>query len=67
MLRQAGINSVIHTFGPLTGELTRVADGATHDYSIILVSKNRLEEARAALDDMRSGSVTWPEGMEPED
>ncbi len=65
-LAEAGILSVIHEHGPLTARLTRVADGATHDYAVIYVTKNRLEEARRVLSELISGPIEWPEGMEPE-
>jgi len=66
-LTEAGIQSVIQEYGPITARLTRVVDGATHDYAIIFVTRNRLEEARRILDEIRSGPVIWPEGMEPQD
>jgi hypothetical protein len=58
---------VIHEHGPITARLTRVADGATHDYAVIYVTKNRLEEARRVLAEIQSAPVEWPEGMEPEE
>jgi uncharacterized Zn finger protein (UPF0148 family) len=66
-LAEAGILSVIHEHGPITARLTRVADGATHDYAVIYVTKNRLEEARRVLAEIQSAPVEWPEGMEPEE
>jgi len=67
-LAQAGIPCVLDVFGPITGAyLARVADGATHDYAIIFVTRNRLEEARRVLREITSGPVEWPEGMEPEE
>jgi hypothetical protein len=67
LLAEAGIPSLISRHGPLTGELAAVADGATHDYGIILVAKNRLDEAKQVLTNLRSTAVQWPDGMEPSD
>ena len=66
-LTQAGIPSVIHLFGVITGHLARVADGATSDYAIILVPRNRLEEARRLVHELEAGPVVWPEAMEPDE
>lgn len=64
-LRAAGIATVLRTQGPITGELARVVDGATHDVAIIYVTRNRLEEARQVFEAVRSAAIVWPEGMEP--
>jgi hypothetical protein len=67
-LTQAGIPSVAQSYGPITGRLALVTDGqAPEDYTAILVPCDRLEEARAVLEAMRSAPIEWPEGMEPED
>jgi hypothetical protein len=65
VLAQAGIACSVRTFGPITGDLARVADGVTHDACAILVTRNRLEEATRVLEEARSAQVEWPEGMEP--
>jgi hypothetical protein len=67
VLANNGIPSVINFFGPLTGQLVRVADGVTHDYALIFVPRNRLEDAKRLLADMEAFPVEWPEGMEPEE
>ncbi len=64
-LREAGIETLLKTRGPITGELATVVDGATHDQGIIYVTRNRLDEARHILEEIRTGTVVWPEGMEP--
>jgi hypothetical protein len=66
-LAEAGIQSLVRQHGPMTGELARVVDGATHDYAIIYVTANRLREAQQLLDGLRSAQFEWPEGMEPDD
>ncbi len=66
-LAEHGISALIRRQGPITGELGRVTDGLTDDYAIILVSRNRLVEARRILADLQSGPIEWPEGMEPDD
>jgi hypothetical protein len=65
VLAQAGIACSVRTFGPITGDLARVADGVTHDACTILVTRNRLKEAERVLEEARSARVEWPEGMEP--
>jgi hypothetical protein len=64
-LREAGIQTMLKTHGPITGRLASVVDGATHDQGIIYVTRNRLEEARQILEAVQTGPVEWPEGMEP--
>jgi hypothetical protein len=66
-LAEAGIQSLVQEHGPITARLTRVADGATHDYAIIYVTANRLQEAEQVLAALRSAPVQWPEGMEPDE
>jgi hypothetical protein len=66
-LAEASIPALIRRHGPLTGELAVVADGATHDYAIILVPRHLRAQARQLLNEIRSGPVEWPEGMEPEE
>jgi len=67
-LAEVGIPSVINTYGPITGAyLARVVDGATHDYALIFVPRNRLAEARQILAEIETGPTVWPEGMEPQD
>lgn len=67
-LAQAGIPSVIHLFGPITGYfLAHAAAGATDDYAIIFVPRNRLDEARRLVAELESGPVVWPDGMEPDE
>ena len=66
-LFEAGIPALVRRHGPLTGELATIADGATHDYAIILVPKNRFGEAKTVLAELQSGPVQWPEGMEPDE
>jgi hypothetical protein len=65
-LAQAGIRSVVQVHGPISVYLTRVADGVTHDYAIVYVTRNRLEEAQRVLAEIRTAPVQWPAGMEPE-
>jgi len=67
LLAEAGISSLVRRQGPLTAELTTIADGATLDYALIFVTKNRLQEAKQVLANMQSTSVEWPAGMEPSD
>jgi hypothetical protein len=67
VLAGAGIQSLVRQHGPMTGELVQVVDGVTHDYALVYVTRNRLEEAREALDGARSAPVQWPEGMEPDE
>jgi hypothetical protein len=67
LLAEAGISSLVRRQGPLTGELATIADGATLDYALIFVTKNRLQEAKQVLANMQSTSVQWPPGMEPSD
>jgi len=67
ILAGAGIASHLQTFGVLTAYRVRIADGPTPDYAIILVTRNRLEDARRVVERARSGRVQWPEGMEPEE
>jgi len=67
ILIEAGIPALVRRHGPITGELATVADGATHDYALVLVQESRLAEARHVLDEMRSAPFEWPEGMEPSD
>ena len=66
-LSEAGIRCILQEHGPITARLTRVADGATHDYALIFVATNRLDEARRVLAQIQSGSVEWPQGMEPDE
>ena len=66
-LAEAGIQCMVQEHGPITARLTRVVDGATHDYAIMYVTRNRLEEARRVLDGLRSAEFQWPVGMEPDD
>jgi len=66
-LAEAGIPAAVRRHGPLTGELAAVADGATHDYALIFVTRNRLVEARQLLVALQTAPVEWPEGMEPEE
>jgi len=66
-LAEAGITALIRRHGPLTGELAAVADGATHDYALIFVTRNRLTEAQQALVEVQTAPVEWPEGMEPDE
>ena len=66
-LSEAGIPTFIRRHGPITGELGRVTDGITDDYAIILVREDRLPEAKRILDDIQSGPIEWPPGMEPDD
>ena len=67
VLAEAGIQSFVREHGPLISQLIRVADGATHDYALVLVTRNRLEEAERVLTELRAAPVHWPEGMEPDD
>ena len=67
VLTEAGIACHLQTSGALTAYQARVADGATSDYAILLVTRNRVEEARRVLAAARSGPVQWPQGMEPEE
>ncbi|UCC67475.1 MAG: DUF2007 domain-containing protein [Armatimonadota bacterium] len=66
-LSEAGIPTFIRRQGPITGELGRVTDGITDDYAVILVREDRLPEAKRILDDIQSGPIEWPPGMEPDD
>jgi len=67
VLSENGIPSVLQRHGPVTGELGRVTDGMTEDYAIIIVPANRLREAMDILEAIESGSLIWPDGMEPEE
>jgi hypothetical protein len=67
VLAEAGIQSFVREHGPLTGQLTRVADGVTHDYAIVFVTRNRIEDAQRLLGELRSAQFQWPEGMEPDE
>ena len=67
VLAEAGIQSLVRDCGPLTGQLIHIADGVTHDYAIIYVTKNRLDDARQVLERARSTPVQWPKGMEPDE
>lgn len=67
VLGEHGISAFARRHGPITGELGRVTDGMTEDYAIVYVQQERLEEARNLLDDLRSGTIEWPEGSEPEE
>jgi hypothetical protein len=64
-LREAGIQTMLKTHGPITGRFIRGGDGVTQDQGIIYVTRNRLEEARQILEAVRTGPVEWPAGMEP--
>ncbi len=66
-LAEAGIRSVLQIHGPITARLTTVADGATHDFALIFVSRKQLAAARAVLAEIAASPVVWPEGMEPQD
>ncbi len=66
-LAEAGIQALVRQLGPLTAELARLADGVTHDYAIIYVTANRLDEAKQVLEALQSAPVQWPEGMEPDE
>ena len=66
-LLQAGITALVRRHGPLTGELAAVADGVTHDFATVFVTRNRLVEAERVLAEIQSGPVQWPEGMEPDE
>jgi len=67
VLADNGIPAFARRHGPITGDLGRVTDGHTEDYSIIMVPPGRLEEAQRVLTALASGPVEWPEGMEPEE
>ncbi|MGD0111967.1 MAG: hypothetical protein ABSD48_08870 [Armatimonadota bacterium] len=67
ILTENGIPSVLQRHGPVTGELGRVTDGLTEDYAIIMVPANRLREAMDILAAIESGSLVWPDGMEPDE
>jgi hypothetical protein len=67
LLAEAGVPALIQEHGPITARLTRVVDGATHDYAFILVSRNRLAEAARVLQEIETAPVQWPEGMEPDE
>ncbi len=66
-LAEAGIQSLVQEHGPITARLSRVADGATHDYAFVYVTRNRLAEAREVLAAVESSEIEWPEGMEPDE
>ena len=66
-LAEAGIPAVVQRHGPITGELSRVTDGLTEDYAMVLVPADRLEEARRILTALESAPAQWPEGMTPEE
>ena len=67
LLAGHGIPAMVQRYGPITGELGRVTDGLTEDYAIILVPANRVREALEVLEAIQTGSVIWPDGMEPEE
>jgi hypothetical protein len=66
-LAEHGIPAYVRPHGPITGELSRVTDGLTEDYAIILVPAACLGQAREVLAALESGPTLWPEGMEPEE
>jgi hypothetical protein len=66
-LADAGIACVVEEQGPIAGLLSTVSGDASEDYATILVSKNRLAEARRVLAETTAQPITWPEGEEPED
>ncbi len=64
-LQEAGIATLLRTKGPITGELSKVVDGATDDEALLYVTRNRLAEAKEVLQKVQTAPVVWPEGMTP--
>ncbi len=67
VLAESGIPAFVRRHGPITGELSRVTNGMTEDYAIVLVPEDRLAEAEGLLEEIESGEIEWPEGMEPDE
>lgn len=65
-LAEVGISSFVKTHGVITAYRASVVDGASGDYAIVYVARNRLAEAQRLLAVVRAQPPEWPQGMEPD-
>jgi len=67
VLEREGISASVRTSDPAAAYLARIIRPATRGGCTLMVAANQSERANRVLADAQSGTVEWPEGMEPEE